>query len=158
MLLCRISLLESFHEVEVVVVIVGSINTNECIFLASEIRSQYDFSDDIMELSLTFKNAGRAGFFFDWPVTVYIFDADKKQVYREGLDLDLRELNTNEGIEAVSRIPVTPEMRDEFYIGISITDYDGKDHIRLAIDSEDTKEMIGDVQIIYHYVDPDAVR
>ncbi|MCR5233656.1 MAG: DUF4832 domain-containing protein [Lachnospiraceae bacterium] len=124
----------------------------------SEIRSQYDFADDIMELSVTFKNAGRAGFFFDWPVTVYIFDANKKQVYWEGLDLDLRELSSDDGIEAVSRIPVTQEIRDEFYIGISITDYDGNDHIKLAIDSEDTKEMIGNAQIIYHYVDPDTER
>lgn len=121
----------------------------------SEIRSQYDFSDDIMELSVTFKNAGRAGFFFDWPVTVYIFDADRKQVYWEGLNVDLRELNTNEEVKSVSRIPVTQDMRDEFYIGISITDYDGEDHIDLAMDSEDTKEMIGNVQLIYHYIDLD---
>ncbi len=121
----------------------------------SRIRSQYDFSDDIMNLEITLKNAGRAGFFFDWPVTVYIFDADMQQIYWEGLNIDIRDLNTEDEITAVSRVPVSQEMRDEFYLGVSITDYDGEDCIRLAIDSEETKEMVGNIQIIYHYIDED---
>ncbi len=121
----------------------------------SNIKSRYDFSKEEMELELTFKNAGRAGVFFDWPVTIYIFDANREKIFWEGLNIDLRDINRDGEVKAISHIPVTQDMRDEFYIGVSITDYDGNDFIKLAIDSQDTKEMIDNVQLIYHYIDKD---
>ena len=65
--------------------------------------------------------------------------------------LDLRELGNGDEIGASSRVQITDRIKDEFYIGISITDYEGKDPVRLAIDTGGEQEFIGDSQIIYHY-------
>ena len=117
----------------------------------SNLKTQYDYSKKQMNVELTFKNAGNSGIYFDWPVTLCIFDKDKKEVFWEGLTLDLRDLNLDEEVIAYSQVPVSDELKDEFYIGVKITDYDSEQYIRLAIDSEDTKQYIDDAQIIYHY-------
>lgn len=118
----------------------------------SALSIRYNFSKDEMNLNLKFENAGNAGFYFDWPVTVYVFDKDMNQVYWEGLQLDLRDLNTNDEITAECSVPVNSDLMKEFYIGVGITDFEGKDHIRLAID-EDGKDpvFVDNAQIIYHY-------
>ena len=119
----------------------------------SSLQTRYDYSSNSIELQLTFHNAGNAGFYFDWPVTVYIFDGTKKQVFWEGLDLDLRELSSGEEMTVTTMVPATSELRDEFYIGVDITDYTGDEHVKLAIDNGGEDEYIGDVQILYHHVE-----
>ncbi|SFG26055.1 DUF4832 domain-containing protein [Oribacterium sp. WCC10] len=118
----------------------------------SNLKARYDFSKNTINLDVSFRNAGNAGFFFDWPVTVSVFDKDKKQIFWQGLQFDLRKLTADEDMTARVSIPYIKEIKDEFYIGVSITDYKAEDHIKLAIDSEDTKEFVGDVQLIYHYM------
>ncbi len=118
----------------------------------SKLHTAYVFSKTSMDIEVTLKNAGSAGFFFDWPVTLTVFDKNKEQVFWEGLMLDLRELGKSDEITATSRVEVSDRIKDEFYIGISITDYEGKDPIKLAIDTGSKQEFIGDSQIIYHYV------
>ena len=119
----------------------------------SALKTRYDFANNILDTEITFANAGSAGFFFDWPVSLYIYDKDLQPVFWEGLQLDLTLLNEESEISAVSEVPLVDEIRDEFYIGVVISDYDGKDHINLAIDEEDTDiEYVDDVTLIYHYI------
>ena len=118
----------------------------------SGLKTRYDYSGNSIELQLTFNNAGNAGFYFDWPVTVYIYDGDKKQIFWEGLPLDLRDLNAGETVTVTSMIPATSDLRDEFYIGVAITDYSGEEYLKLAIDTGGQDEYIGDVQVLYHHV------
>ena len=118
----------------------------------SGLKTRYDYSSNSIELQLTFNNAGNAGFYFDWPVTVYIYDGNKQQIFWEGLPLDLRDLNAGEAITVTSMVPATSDLRDEFYVGVAITDYSGEEYLKLAIDTGGQDEYIGDVQILYHHV------
>lgn len=117
----------------------------------SKLETQYQFKENTLNLNLTFKNDGNAGFFFNWPVTVNVYDTDKQRIYWQTLDLDLRDLN--DGLEKVvqAQIPYTDSIREEFYVGICITDFDGKDQLKLAMDMEENLGYIGNSQIIYHY-------
>ncbi|MBR4760637.1 MAG: DUF4832 domain-containing protein, partial [Lachnospiraceae bacterium] len=118
----------------------------------SNLHTRYDFAKNSMEVQLTFQNAGPAGFYFDWPVTIYVFDKDKNQVYWEGLDVDLHQLGTSDSLVGTTRVPVSDAIRDEFYIGVSITDYEGQEGITLAIDDGKKPEFIGNAQVIYHFM------
>ena len=118
----------------------------------SRLKAQYEFSGNDINLEVSMRNAGSAGFFFDWPVTVYIYDGNKKLVFWEGLTLDLTKLSAGEDVTALSKIPYVSDIRDEFYIGIRISDYTGKETVELAIDTDEEKEYIDDVYLIYHYV------
>jgi len=120
----------------------------------SRLKTQYDFANQAMNIELTFRNAGSSGFYFDWPVTVYLFDGNKNQVFWEGLPVDLRELNTQDEITVATQVPFSEENRDAFYIGVAIRDYNGKNSVRLAIDTENEPEFADDVQLIYHYQKP----
>ena len=117
----------------------------------SGLKTQYNFSSNEIKLTLKFQNAGNAGFFFDWPVTVHVYDKDLNEVYWEGLQVDLRQLNSVEEISSESNIPVSGDLMNEYYIGVSITDYDGNDRIILAIDQDDERVFVDNTQIIYHY-------
>ena len=118
----------------------------------SGLKTQYVYSTNSIELQLTFNNAGNAGFYFDWPVTVYIYDGNRNQVFWEGLPLDLRDLNDGEAVTVTSMVPASSELREEFYIGVDITDYTGEEHVKLAIDTGGEDEYIGDVQVLYHHI------
>ena len=118
----------------------------------SGMKIRYNFAESSMNLTLRFQNAGNAGFYFDWPVTVYVFDKDMNKVYWEGLQVDLRELNSEEEISVDCNIPVDSDLMKEFYIGVGISDYEGKDRIILAIDNDGKEPVFVDnAQIIYHY-------
>ncbi|MCR4691978.1 MAG: DUF4832 domain-containing protein [Lachnospiraceae bacterium] len=118
----------------------------------SRLKTQYNFADDKLQLTLSFKNAGNAGFYFDWPVKLHILDQDKNEIFWQGLDLDMRKLTEDREEKATAYVPVTGEIRDEFYVGISISDYEGKDDLKLAINYDEPAERVGNIQLIYHYV------
>ncbi len=118
----------------------------------SRLKGQYNFAGNVINLEVSLRNAGSAGFYFDWPVTVYIYDADKKLVFWEGLSINLMDLSADEDVTALSKVPYASEIRDEFYVGIKITDYTAKESVELAIDTDSEKEYVGDVLLIYHYV------
>lgn len=117
----------------------------------SELQMQYSFVSRKLDVSLTWKNWGNAGFFFDWPVTLYLYDADRNPVYWEGLELDLRDLNVQDKLTVKAQVPLNDTLRDEFYLGISITDYSGSIPVHLAYDMGKDPLYIGDTQILYHY-------
>lgn len=117
----------------------------------SKLKTLYNFKTKSIDLALSFRNAGNAGFFFDWPVTVYVLDKDKDRVFSQKLDVDLRELSADEDIVSFASVPYTPEIEDEFYVGISITDHDGKNSVKLALDREQLLGEENGIQLIYHY-------
>lgn len=121
----------------------------------SELQLQYDFASRMLNVTLTWTNAGNAGFFYDWPVTLYLYNADKTPVYWDNLPLDLRKLNTVDDLVLQTQVPMDDELRKEFYLGVSITDYSGAIRLPLAFDMGKEPLYIGDTQILYHYADED---
>ena len=119
----------------------------------TELQMQYDFASRKLSVTLTWTNAGNAGFFFDWPVTLYLYDAEQTPVYWETLDLDLRDLNTQETILLETQVPMDETLKEDFYLGISITDYTGSIRVPLAYDMGKEPLYIGDTQILYHYTE-----
>ena len=117
----------------------------------SELQMQYSFVSRKLNISLTWTNSGNAGFFFDWPVTLYLYDANHEPVYWEELDLDLRELNARDRLTVQTQVSLDEALRDEFYLGIGITDYSGSIRLPLAYDMGEDPLYIGDTQILYHY-------
>ena len=119
----------------------------------SRLKMLYNYSSNTLSMSLTFRNSGNAGFFFDWPVTMVVFDKDRNKVFWQGLDLDLRTLSKDEDVTTTVSVPFSDKISDEFYIGIHVTDYDGKDNVTLAQFPAEDITFIDDVQIVYHYPD-----
>ena len=117
----------------------------------SGLTTRYDFAKRKVKATLSFRNAGNAGFYFNWPVTLHVYDKNLNEVYSEKLDLDLRELNAKEEMSADAYFPLNNDLLKEYYIGVSITDTDGDDYIELAIDDDYEKVYVGNTQIIYHY-------
>jgi len=116
-----------------------------------ELQMQYSFVSRKLNISLTWTNSGNAGFFFDWPVTLYLYDADQNPVYWEELDLDLRDLNARDKLTVETQVALDETLRNEFYLGIGITDYSGSIRLPLAYDMGKNPLYIGDTQILYHY-------
>ncbi len=113
------------------------------------LQTEYDFSRNLLNVTLTWKNNGAAGFFFDWPVTLYVYDREDKAVYWETLALNLTDLNRAEEISAVCAVPFADSIREGFSLGVQITDYRGVEIVPLAIDPEELEDPIDGVQILY---------
>lgn len=116
-------------------------------YYISRLSTQYSFRDGELKVMMTWENAGLAPLYWDWPVTMYIYNMDGKLKYWETVDIKLSELVPGETIETVNQIPFTDEFRQGYQIGIGITDPDEDEHILLAMDGE----KIDNVQIIYTY-------
>ena len=119
----------------------------------SLLKTRYNFAERTLNVQLTFRNAGDAGFFFDWPVSVCIYDKGRNLISKQPVSIDLRELNTNDEITVSTQLPVNEELRNEFYIGVEVKDPDSENYLKLAMDtSSEEKEFIDGAQLIYHYV------
>ena len=118
----------------------------------SNLRTRYDFASSMLDLHLTFRNAADAGFFFDWPVYVCVYDKDLNLTSRQELSIDLRDLNTADMLNTTAQLPIDDELRKEYYLGIEIKDPDFDKRVMLAIDTEEDLMSDDGVQIIYHYV------
>ena len=115
----------------------------------SQLRSSYSLLDNCLNVYLTWNNVGLAPLYWDWPVTVYVYDGNGETLYSETLsDLKLSALVPDRPITALARIPYTDALREGFQIGIGITSPDGRDHVRLAMEGETRGNG---VQIIYSY-------
>ncbi len=119
----------------------------------SRLKMLYNYSSNTLNMTLSFRNSGNAGFYFDWPVTMVVFDKDKKKVFWQGLDIDLRKLTKDEDVSTTVSVPFSEKISDEFYLGLYVTDYDGKDHVILSQFPAEDITYIDDVQIVYHYPD-----
>lgn len=118
----------------------------------SSVETKYDFSSNDLNVKLTWKNAGNAGCFFEWPVVVNVYDADKKIVYWQGLDLNLMDLNDGLEKETQINIPYSEEIGEEFYIGITIKNPNAEEYMNMAIKMEEDLGWIDESRIVFHYV------
>lgn len=116
-------------------------------YYISRLSTQYSFTEGKLHVIMTWKNAGLAPLYWDWPVTMYVYNVEGKLKYWEMVDIHLTELYPGTEIETTCSIPFTDEFRQGFQIGIGITDPDEKENILLALDVEQKD----DVQIIYTY-------
>ena len=115
----------------------------------SQLRTEYSLRDNCLNVYLTWNNEGLAPLYWDWPVTMYVYDLDGELVYQEELsELKLSALVPNEPITVQGQIPYTDTLLQGFRIGADITSPDGRDHVRLAMDSEACDDNI---QVIYTY-------
>ncbi len=116
-------------------------------FYISHLRTEYSFAERELLVHMTWNNIGLAPFFWEWPVTMYVYDKDGKLSYWETLDMDLRKLTPDESIETVAHIPFTDEFRQGYSIGIGITSPNMDKEIKLAMDGEE----IDGVLILYTF-------
>ncbi len=115
----------------------------------SKLETRFSFGENQLNVYFTWNNTGLAPMYWDWPVTMYVFDHNDELKYWETVDLNLSELAPDKQIETTNHIPFTDMLRQGFRIGIGITDPDEEEHIKLAMDAEE----IDDIQIIYTYDD-----
>lgn len=116
-------------------------------FYISELRTQFSFQDNCLNVYLTWENTGLAPIYWNWPVTMYVYDRDGKLEYWETVEIDLTELMPGSTIETESHIPFTDLFREGFQIGLDIVSPDEQNHIKLAMETEET----GNVQLLYRY-------
>lgn len=116
-------------------------------YYISAVRTQYSFSEGSLNVTLTWENAGIAPLYWDWPVTMYVYNAQGELKYWETVDINLSGLYPGETEETTCSIPFTDEFRQGYQIGIGITDPDEKESVSLAMEGEKR----GNVQLIYTY-------
>lgn len=116
-------------------------------YYISQLDTRFAFGENRLEVRLTWKNTGLAPMYWDWPVTMYVFDMNGEIKYWETVDIKLSELVPDKAVETINHIPFTDLIRQGFRIGIGITDPELKEHIKLAMDVE----MKDNIQILYTY-------
>lgn len=113
----------------------------------SHLETAYSFSEGNLEVYMTWCNEGLAPVYWDWQVSMHVYDNDGEMTYWETLDIDLRDLVPGEHIETKAHIPFTDKFREGFQIGIEIDSPDVNRNIWLAMDSE----IRDKTQIIYTF-------
>ena len=116
-------------------------------YYISRLSTQYSFRDGELEVTMTWENSGLAPWYWDWPVTMYVYNSDGELKYWENIEINLSDLVPGETVETTNHIPFTDEFRQGYQIGIGITDPDEEEHILLAMEGRQTDN----VQIIYTY-------
>lgn len=116
-------------------------------YYISQMSTRYSFGTGQLEVRMTWNNGGLAPLYWDWPVTMYIYDKNDELKYWKTLDLMLSDLYPGKKIEIETSIPFTEEFRKGYKIGIGITDPDEEDVVELAMETK----MKDGIQIIYIY-------
>ncbi|MGI6007324.1 MAG: DUF4832 domain-containing protein [Ruminococcus sp.] len=116
-------------------------------YYISQLDTRYMFGQDHLEVKLTWENSGIAPLYWDWPVTMYVYDSAGELLYWDDVDISLSRLLPGEKMETVNEIPFTDQLRKGYRIGIGITDPDEKEHIFLGQNGE----IKDGVQMLYTY-------
>lgn len=116
-------------------------------YYISSMSTQYSFANNSLEVEMTWENAGIAPLYWDWPVTMYVYNSKGELKYWELLDMNLTDLLPEEQMTVRASIPFTDEFREGYQMGIGITDPDEDEYISLAMEAEERDH----VQIIYTY-------
>jgi len=115
-------------------------------YYISQLDTNFAFGKNELEVKMVWRNIGVAPIYWDWPVTMYVYDGDGRLEYWEGLDLDLSRLMPGEETEVTASIPFTDTFRESYQLGIGVTSPDGRQHLKLSMDGEFREDGI---QIIY---------
>ena len=102
----------------------------------SHLETAYVFGRNELEAKMTWGNVGLAPMYWNWPVTMYVYDSTGEPIYWESVDIDLQKLTPGEKIETLSHIPFTDTFRQGFQIGIAIDSPDMNQNILLAMEGE----------------------
>lgn len=116
-------------------------------FYIRELRTRFSFRENRLNVYLTWENTGSAPVYWNWPVTMYVYDKDGKLKYWETVDMDLTEIMPGGSVVTESHIPLTDLFREGFQIGVDIVSPDEQNHIQLAMETE----KAGEVQMLYRY-------
>lgn len=104
-------------------------------YYVSRLSTTVSFADDTLDVQMDWENAGSAPLYWDWPVMLQVFDTQGTLVYWETLDLQLSRLAPGETITTDTKVPLTDDILSGLSIGITVKSYDGKEGIRLAMDT-----------------------
>ncbi|MCD8074554.1 MAG: DUF4832 domain-containing protein [Lachnospiraceae bacterium] len=114
-------------------------------FYISQLETRYSFLNSQLYVSLTWENTGSAPLYWDWPVTMYVYDMDGELQYWEGLELNLSELMPGGKTVVEAHIPYSDLIQEGYQIGIGITSpYNKEETLKLAMDAQE----IDGIQII----------
>ncbi|MCD8129697.1 MAG: DUF4832 domain-containing protein [Lachnospiraceae bacterium] len=113
----------------------------------SGLTTSYSLRENELQISMTWENTGIAPMYWDWPVTMYVYSLDGKLEYSETVEMNLTQLVPGAQIVTENSIPYSEQLQSGFVIGVSITDPEGEETLRLAMDAEE----MGLVQVIYVY-------
>ncbi|MCD8067848.1 MAG: DUF4832 domain-containing protein [Lachnospiraceae bacterium] len=113
----------------------------------SGLTTSYSLREDELRISMTWENTGIAPMYWDWPVTMYICTLDGELEYAETVEMNLTQLVPGAQIVTENSIPYSEQLQSGFMIGVSITDPEQEETLKLAMDAEE----MGLVQVIYVY-------
>ena len=119
-----------------------------CIYL-SRMQTTVDFIEDDLLLHFTFANIGQAPLYWDWPVTMYIYDNKGTCIREQTLDLQISGLLPDGELTAVGSVPYDKSLLKGYSVGLSVLSPDGRDMVTFA-----QKGVLPDAQgvhIIYRY-------
>ena len=123
-------------------------NVGYCLYL-SRLQTTVDFLRDDLVFSLSFTNIGNAPFYWDWPVTMYVYDDQRECIREQQLDLSLSQLLPNSTMTVTGTVPYSGSLLKGYSVGISITSPDGENYITLA--QKGVIPGAGGIHKIYRY-------
>ena len=106
-------------------------NVGYCFYL-SRLQTTVDFIRDDLVFSLSFTNVGNAPFYWDWPVTMYVFDDQKECIREQKLDLSLSRVLPGTTVTVTGTVPYSDSLLKGYSVGISINSPDGRNFITLG--------------------------
>ncbi len=106
-------------------------NVGYCIYL-SRLQTTVDFIRDDLVFAMSFSNIGNAPFYWDWPVTMYVYDRERRCIHEQVLDLSLSQLIPNSTITVKGTVPYSRELLKGYSVGISIKSPDGVNYMTMA--------------------------
>ena len=106
-------------------------NVGYSIYL-SRLQTTMDFIRDDLVFQLSFSNIGNAPFYWDWPVTMYVYDTKGECIREQKLELSLSQLLPDSTITVVGTVPYSRNLLKGYSVGISITSPDGKNFITMT--------------------------
>ena len=116
-------------------------------YYISKLSTQYSFGENRLNVKMTWENSGIAPLYWDWPVTMYVYDRQGELLYWQDVNLQLSQVLPGKEVETVNQIPFTDQLREGYQIGVGITSPDEKEHLYLAMDGE----IRDGVQMLYTY-------
>ena len=106
-------------------------NVGYCFYL-NRLQTTMDFIDDDLLFHFTFANIGNVPAYWNWPVTMYVFNRKGVIIHEQTLDLELTRLQPGSEMTVTGAVPYSKELLKGFSVGISITSEDHSEYITLA--------------------------
>lgn len=100
-------------------------NVGYCIYL-SRLQTTVDFIDDDLQLHMTFGNIGQAPMYWDWPVSMYIYDRTGTCIRVQTLDLKLSDLLPGQTVTVTGTVPYSRSLLEGYTVGLAIRSPEGE--------------------------------